>query len=286
MTGASGCGKSYLLLQAVNYCAANDWIVLYVPRAIQWVNSSTPYSYDTRSQTFHQPALASTILEQFTKFNEGFLTSLKTHAEHVFDKNKKAELGTSLDQLAALGVKDASIAPRVLEALFNELGQQKKHPVLLAVDEFQALYSRTMYRDPKYNLLHPYHLSMPRLILEYTSGMKSFARGAVIGALSSTNTSFTTPLELQEVLGISPAVSETLYAKRSPSLMAYTKGLRAIAIPERFSVDEAASLFEVWAQNKALHTASGDSFFLSKYAETSGNPREFVSRGLLSTLAS
>jgi small subunit ribosomal protein S29 len=32
IAGQPGCGKSYTLLQSLEYCFSNDWIVLYFPR--------------------------------------------------------------------------------------------------------------------------------------------------------------------------------------------------------------------------------------------------------------
>ena len=97
--------------------------------------------------------------------------------------------------------------------------------------------------------------------------------------------------------------SQSPFDKRSKPLIKYTKGLRPIPVPEQLSLGEASSLFEVW---KAEHvvtsctfrynyrfgswmltlfsTVAHDETFLSKYTESSGNPREFV-RGLLSTLS-
>ena len=49
-----------------------------------------------------------------------------------------------------------------------------RYPVLLAVDELQALYGKTLYRDQHFVPIHSYHLSMPRLIMEYVSGKRSF----------------------------------------------------------------------------------------------------------------
>jgi len=49
-----------------------------------------------------------------------------------------------------------------------------RYPVLLAVDQLQALYGKTSYRDQHFVPIHSYHLSMPRLILEYASGVRSF----------------------------------------------------------------------------------------------------------------
>lgn len=32
LAGPPGCGKSFLLLQAMQYCNARNWLVLYIPR--------------------------------------------------------------------------------------------------------------------------------------------------------------------------------------------------------------------------------------------------------------
>ncbi|THH20466.1 hypothetical protein EW146_g917 [Bondarzewia mesenterica] len=57
--GSSGCGKSFLLLQGVQYAKSMNWIVLYIPRAINLVNSTSTYTYDLRTQTYLQPVFAS-----------------------------------------------------------------------------------------------------------------------------------------------------------------------------------------------------------------------------------
>ena len=51
--------------------------------------------------------------------------------------------------------------------------------MLLAVDDIQALYGKTLYRDPQFVPIHSYHLSLPRLIMEYASGKRVFVRSVV-----------------------------------------------------------------------------------------------------------
>ena len=53
-------------------------------------------------------------------------------------------------------------------------GFHYRYPVLLAVDDFQALFCRTTYRDQFFTPIQPYHLSVPRLILEFASGRRAF----------------------------------------------------------------------------------------------------------------
>lgn len=79
------------------------------------------------------------------------------------------------------------------------------------------------------------------------------ARGAVLGALSTQNTTFRPPLELTEALGLVPDVPSNPYVPRQPELVEYAKGLRNFPVPDQLTVDEAASIFEVWQNAKALH---------------------------------
>jgi len=207
----------------------------------------------------------------------------------------------------------------------TELGEQKTYPVLLAIDDFQALFCQTSYRDPHFVHIRPYHLSLPRLLLEYASGKRRFKRGLVLGALTASDPKFPIPLQLKEALSLSPppsslpgvfgsstvaSFSETAdvdlspspaspYAKRSRPLGEYLQGgfIRPLHVPERMSIAEAGALFDVWMKDGALvgGWVSGDDgelegsdldeMFLAKYTESSGNPREFVWRGLLQNLA-
>jgi hypothetical protein len=77
------------------------------------------------------------------------------------------------------------------------------------------------------------------------------ARGAVIGALSASNTTFSTPIELRESLKVGNGTANS-YIKRSPVLVSYTEGLTKITVPEALSEREAASLFDVWMKDKAI----------------------------------
>ncbi|KAH7929052.1 hypothetical protein BV22DRAFT_1102642 [Leucogyrophana mollusca] len=283
-TGAPGCGKSFLLLQALQYCMARDWLVMYIPRAINLVNSTTTYTYDMRTRTYLQPVFAYQTLQRFLAVNRAGLEGLVTQGEVEVGRRDEVPKGTPLVELIDIGLRDQSVAPTVLSAVLEELGRQTTRPVLLAIDDFQALYCKSTYRDAHFSAIKSYHLSMPRLLLEYASGQKSFARGAVLGALSSSDTTFQLPLELREALDIPHERHAGPYVKRSAELAEYTKGLERLSVPDSLSVDEAASLFEVWMKDKAIPSVANDELFLAKYSEASGNARDFVWKGLLSSM--
>jgi small subunit ribosomal protein S29 len=151
-----------------------------------------------------------------------------------------------------------------------------RHPVLFAVDDFQAIYCKTAYRDPHFNPIRPYHLALPRLILDYASGKRSFvrhttsgyiyvarlseipflffsqAKGAFLGAITSSDPNYKIPIELHDALDLPPEQFKSPYDRRSRVLVEYAEGLKSLRVPEKLSIKEAASLFEIWMKDKAL----------------------------------
>ncbi|KAK0431957.1 mitochondrial ribosomal death-associated protein 3-domain-containing protein [Armillaria borealis] len=283
ITGRAGTGKSVLLIQSVQYCHAQDWIVIYVPRAVSTVNSTTMHTYDLRTQTYVQPNYAHQTLRRILIVNRARLESIPTRKTHAFEK-VKVEEGSPLTALIEAGLADKAIAPAILDELFSELGEQKQHPVLLAVDDFQALYCRTTYRDPHFTPIRSYHLSIPRLLMEYASGRRTFARGAVVGAITSTDTQYPLSEDLRLELDIFNDRASSPYDKQSRPLRKYASGLLPLQVPDGLTPTEAASLFDIWMSEKSLAPAATDELFLAKYTESGGNPREFIWKGLLGTL--
>ncbi|KAJ6606930.1 mitochondrial ribosomal death-associated protein 3-domain-containing protein [Mycena sp. CBHHK59/15] len=376
LNGRPGCGKSFLLLQAAEYATATGWIVLYIPRAKQLVNSSTTFTYSLATQTYLQPVFARQTLQRFATTNAAPLALLRTAAPALVD-GRTVPAGTPLTELIALGVADASAAPAALDALLSALAAQERFPVLLAIDDFQALFGRSLYRDPHFRLIRPHHLSMPRLLLEFASAAwrgrrRTHELGHAVPRPAAAPRCAAPPARCLAV-PISP------YARRSAQLAAYLRApppppppatpaptskrnkpteadearrkaeeaelrrerraqeswrtwrtwpapvfetdvvgapaytgvdleydddddagltkatpklkvkggaplMRAIRVPDRLSTEEALALFEVWMQDRALITENLDEMFMTKYAESSGNPREFVWKGLLATL--
>ncbi|TCD69100.1 37S ribosomal protein S23 mitochondrial [Steccherinum ochraceum] len=287
LTGSGGTGKSYLLLQSLAYAQSTGYIVLYVPRASKLVDSSTPYSYDPRTWTYAQPKYSHQLLHRLLTVNETSLRKLQLSQDLLADDGSvRLAKGSPLTDLIDFGVRDPAMAPSILARVFQELAEQTQFPVMLAIDDFQSLFCHsTLYRNPKYESIKPYHLSLPRLLLDYASKDKSFKRGAVIAAVSGSNTNWPVTLELQEALGLSTPRPVNEYVKRSTDLAHFAEGLENFAVPEQLTVDEAAAMYELWSKDDALHTGSNDELFLSKLAEASGNARKFVWEGLLQTLA-
>lgn len=286
LTGRPGNGKSFLLLQAVEYCIDSGWIVIYIPRAKNLVNSTTAYAYDLRTQTYLQPAFAYQTLQRMHTVNAHLLGQLQMQNDLVLEK-QTVPTGTTISDLIQVAIKEKSKvhSPVILDTVMKELETQTLTPVLFAVDDFQALYCKTEYRDPHFAPIKSFHLSMPRLIMDFASGKRSFAKGALLGAITASETKYALPIELRDTLGLGYHHAMSPYHKRSEELLAYAEGLTAFPVPDKLTVAEAASLFEIWKDDMAVNSNTYDELFLSKYVESDGNARDFVWKGLLSNMS-
>ena len=125
--------------------------------------------------------------------------------------------------------------------------------------------------------INGYHLSLPRLLLEFAAGVRKIVsipinlsvprllnprpsvqnRGAMLGAISLSPTSFRIPIELQESLQLDLAHglgTPGPYDKRSVDLQFYTNGLKTYRVPDQLTTKEAAGIFKAWTNEEALHT--------------------------------
>jgi len=84
----------------------------------------------------------------------------------------------------------------------------------------------------------------------------------VLGAISTANSEFRLPVELREALDLEYDEPTGPYTKRSTRLMEYAKGLRALPVPDKLTVDEASALFDVWVNDMALHSCKSQSNFV------------------------
>ncbi|KAJ9094866.1 hypothetical protein QFC19_007795 [Naganishia cerealis] len=313
LSGARGCGKSTVMLQAVDSAMQNGSVVIYIPQAINLINSSSPFVYNSASQMFHQPALSAQLLQAMQSTNKSVLSSIKlsqeTNIESTAASGGSASFaaGDGLDKLIAAGAKSEALSVPVLEKALDILGSQTDVNVLLAIDEVQALFMTSEYRTPDYTLLESYALSVPRLLLDYISGRKVLARGTVLTSLSFSSPRYLPSLEL--FTGLSDALPSpvplTPYDRVNEYHVAHAKGLKVVNVMEKLALGEAQGMMSIWSKKgfvahrkfagmwrsyhkkliAGVHPISAtDELFLGKFAESGGNAREF-GRGLFSTLA-
>lgn len=275
LSGVKGSGKSTLLVQAVSYALESGWIVLYVPRAEKWVDSTAQFKYNAASQTFHQTETSAGLLSKLHSVNRDRLATITLPEALTFGEFKFAA-GSNLDELVSAGSKEELIAVPVLEKVLELLGKQTKIPVLVAIDDVQTLFGTTAYRTPTYEPLEPYYLSAPRLFLDYLSNRKSFANGAIVTAPSYTRTKILPSDNFYKGFDIESRTAITEYTKFDEHHLAHAKsGIKKIEIPFGLSGAEAVSMFELWTR-KGWVTNGADDVFMGGFTAAAGNPLELA----------
>ncbi|CDU23002.1 related to RSM23-mitochondrial ribosomal protein of the small subunit [Sporisorium scitamineum] len=296
LDGSRGSGKSTLLAQSIAYVLDDGWVVISVPRAINLINSSTLYTYNAQHKAYLQPEATKQLLEAVLKVNGAAVKQIQT-AEAVEVDGTKLDAGTSLEALLKRGVDNASSAAAkqtLLEAVFKTLSNQKERPVLVAVDDAQALFRTSLYKDPDFVNLESFELGLPRALLSLlTSSSTAISRGAFISALSTTHTEFPSPPELQIALsernGPAQLMTQAInaYTKLHPQHLEHArqvvKKADVVSTSQPLTKKEAAAIFAQLKDERRHWSAVNDELFLEKLVETNGNARLF-SKSLVSTL--
>ena len=83
-----------------------------------------------------------------------------------------------------------------------------------------------------------------------------------MGAITSSDTMFTLPLELRDTLKLDYDHPMSPYDKRSPVLLEYAQGLKALPVPEKLTLEEATSLMSIWKNENVL---VGGKLFISLF---------------------
>jgi len=60
--------------------------------------------------------------------------------------------------------------------------------------------------------------------------------------------------ELRHELGIQPELGAPPFTRIKAEIHAFTRNITPVEVPRQLSVEEAASMFEIWMKKEALHT--------------------------------
>ncbi|WVQ64300.1 uncharacterized protein L199_002462 [Kwoniella botswanensis] len=280
LTGERGSGKSMLLLQSVAYALESGWIVLFNPKATEWTNSSSHYIYDSSTQTFNQWQASQQILSTLLSNNKDKLDSIKLPADISLPQGKTAAKGSKLSELVSVGSKDDRVATQALDAVMGVLERQTQYPVLWAIDESQTLFTTSRYRTPDYTPIEPYHLSAPRLALDFMSGRRSFAKGTILTSLSLSDPTNLPSPSLIQGLALSSTQPLTPYTQLDPYHLSHaSSNLKKIEVPYKMSDVEISGMYELLVKKGLTSENQSDGLFMELKSSSGDNPYE-LKRGL------
>ncbi|KAK2612426.1 hypothetical protein QQS21_001530 [Conoideocrella luteorostrata] len=197
LTGSKLSGKSLTMMQAMAYGLMNEWVVLHIPEGQDLTNGNTEYSYieGTEPMQFAQPIYCLKLLQNIYKANKAVLEKLPL-AQDWSRLTTHLKKDATLADLV-LSAKESEYAWPTLSALWTELTQPGRPPVLFALDGLAHINKISDYRDPSFNQVHAHELALVRLFVDALSGKTKLPNGgAIIAATSDNNTHYHPSQEL------------------------------------------------------------------------------------------
>lgn len=144
---------------------------------------------------YNQPKLIAELLQRVSKSNEKVLKRLPLAHTHDLAEYRPKDL----HHLALIGAQNPSMSWTVWQALWKELtspSQQKRPPVLVALDGIDSWMTLSKYRSAEYNLIHAHQLVPIRHFLEILfnkSGAGQLANGGMVLAATTGSNSPSVP---------------------------------------------------------------------------------------------
>lgn len=164
-------------------------LTLLLPSGQDLTNGNTEYApiEGTEPIQFAQPVYCLKLLQNTYKANKAVLEKLPAQKDW-------SRLTTHLGQNATLAdlvlsAKESEYAWPTLQALWTELTQPGRPPLLFALDGLAHINKISDYRDPSFNAVHAHNLSLVRMFVDALSGRTDLPNGgAIIAATSENNT--------------------------------------------------------------------------------------------------
>ncbi|KAJ4301182.1 hypothetical protein N0V90_003273 [Kalmusia sp. IMI 367209] len=289
ISGERQSGKSTLLLQGLSMAFLREWVVINLPEAQDIINAHTEYAplADSQPMQYTQDTYTANLLSQILKANN-------TANNPIFEKLKVTTKPTlplqlpanaTLKQLIELGIVNPEASWPVFIALWQELTQPGRPPVMLSIDGTAHMMKESDYLNAEVKPIHSYDLTLIRHFMDHLSGIKSLPNGGVILAATSQSNAPSTPAldfsvqvaETRQVdpeniprwnpyKNIDPRVMEALKDLHSPT--AKGDGVKAMDVIKvgGLSKDEARSIMEYYAESGMLRAKIDDGFVTEKWS--------------------
>ncbi|KAH7401999.1 mitochondrial ribosomal death-associated protein 3-domain-containing protein [Phaeosphaeria sp. MPI-PUGE-AT-0046c] len=279
LSGERMSGKTTLVLQALSMGHLREWFVINLPEAQEIVNAHSEYAPLAGSEPtqYTQDAYMANLLQQIQIANTVFLSKTKLTTKPSLPVPLAAN--ATLKELVALGHANPEASWPVFMALWNELAQPGRPPILLAVDGLSHIMRNSAYLSAEVKPIHAHDLSLVRHFVDHLSGQKQLPNGGVvIGATSQSNAPTSPALDFCiEVAEVRQKTAENLpqwnaYKSVDARVMDVLKGLRIdnkdldVLKVGGLTKDEARSIMEYYAESGLLRHQVNEGFVSEKWS--------------------
>ncbi|RKO92452.1 Squalene/phytoene synthase-domain-containing protein [Blyttiomyces helicus] len=224
LDGVTGIGKTASLLQTVGHFQSDGWIVLIrlavlreitiarkltstsLASVFSWINGTEPFEYVEKLGRYEQPELVAKLLKRFGDMNAGILSKLMA-----------SSVERTLADIVADGVKNPTEAQKAFESVLEELRatSNERPPVLIAIDQVNAMYTMTHYHDTESKPLLANRFSVIDVFHKILSKRIELPNSAIVCALDRCMKKLQSPL-LDYMVISSPTISTPAPDHRPP----------------------------------------------------------------------
>lgn len=174
--GDSGVGKTLTMAHVLHYGALNDFLLVHVPWAPNWMKRPKEAANSSSQEGFIDlPFDAAAWLVHFKTQNLKLLQQLqlKTSKEYVWSKRESTPAGASLIELVEHGIARIKYASETTAALISELKQLSTSgqcKIMVAIDGYNAFFHpiTRIFSDNKQRVT-PDRITLTQPFLDITS---------------------------------------------------------------------------------------------------------------------
>ena len=171
LDGGIGLGKSVELLKLASLASSQGHLVIYASNTNSWVDSSQAYFPNVSTQLYSQWSIVSAFLKSIRSINSQVLDEINVDRDVTVGK-VKFNTENTLASVVDLGIKTPSLAHECFELFLDVAREQAKIPVLVAIDQINTFYSKTLYTDQEHQILDAKSLRLINSLLPFVEGSK------------------------------------------------------------------------------------------------------------------
>ncbi|KAF2474594.1 uncharacterized protein BDR25DRAFT_254868 [Lindgomyces ingoldianus] len=186
-------GKSTMLLQGLTMAFMRDWVVVNLPDAKDITIAHTEYAPLPGSQPtqYTQDIYTANLLSQIAKANQSILGNLPVTTNHSLPIPLPSK--STLKQLAELAITNPEASWPIFVALWKELTQPGRPPIMLAIDNLSHIMRNSEYLSADVKPIHAHDLALVRHFVDRLAGKTPLPNGGMILAATSGSNAPTSP---------------------------------------------------------------------------------------------
>lgn len=283
--GDRASGKSTLVLQALTMAFLKEWVVINLPDAKEIIIGHTEYAPmpgSNRTQ-YTQNVYTANLLSQIAKANTAVLSKLQLTTKP--DLPITVPPNATLVKLAELGAATPEYSWPIFRALWDELTQPNRPPIIFAIDGLGHIMRDSAYLSTNFKPIHAHDLTIVRHFIDHLSGAAALPNGGIVlAATTGSNNPSSPALDFSIQVAEARAKGMNSLPTWNPYKSADQRSLDSLKNVEMLrlnglSKEEARTIMEYYAASGMLRRTVDNNFVSDQWTLSGGGNIGELERG-------